>query len=358
MSSSLEKRIVSRLFQELDEPFEKYTPGLKLQVLLRGEKVVDVAVGETFEYYDLASLTKQLFTVPAIMSLVQRKQISLHTEIQNYLWWWPYSGVTVAQLLNQTSGLEWWRPFYKKMSRLPLEHGTRWDFLKSLLMDCTPTGPDRCVYSDLNFLLLGCIIEEIENCDLDQVWMKMAENWNLKRIHFNRDHVLRYSIADYAPTEKCPWRKKILRGEVHDDNCWALGGVSSHAGLFGPIDDVATWLLLARQAQREPQGSSIAQHDIWSRFTARAVSKRQGDWGLGFWKKSKTGSTSGRYFSPQSFGGTGFTGTSFWFDPAADVGVIILSNRVHPTRKNMRFKELRPKLHDIIREELAQASPF
>jgi CubicO group peptidase (beta-lactamase class C family) len=138
---------------------------------------------------------------------------------------------------------------------------------------------------------------------------------------------------------------------VHDENTWALAGVAPHAGLFGTIDAVADWGLKLRAAVLN-DSKRFGDPSMVRRFVKRQIPPRVGDWGLGFMKPSKGTASCGRYFSPQSFGHTGFTGTSLWMDPKNDVLVLIFSNRVHPTRKNSSFVGLRGSLHNWIVESL------
>lgn len=351
--TDLELIIELRLWNELDLDLSKYTPGLKCQVHKGGTLLVDLSVGTTWTYYDLASMTKQIFTVPAIMNLVESGDVDLYKDIGHYLWWWPHRGVTVETLLNQTSGLPWWRPFYKRLKGSK-DHHQRWSQLKDEIYKIPPDPTQGCVYSDIGFMTLGFILEELYHQDLDQIWSKMARAWGVSGIHFNKGNKPLKSRNLYAPTERCPWRKKTLKGEVHDDNCWALGGVSTHAGLFGRIEDVTNWGLLLRKAYKSRTGSVVGSQAMLKKFTARSVPESIGDWGLGFWKRSRMGSSSGDYFSRSSYGSLGFTGTSLWYDPKFDIMITVLSNRVHPTRKNNRFKALRPLLHNIIREEIVR----
>ncbi|MGZ3723862.1 MAG: serine hydrolase, partial [Bdellovibrionales bacterium] len=144
---------------------------------------------------------------------------------------------------------------------------------------------------------------------------------------------------------------KVLQGEVHDDNTWALAGVAPHAGLFAPIEAVSDWGLKLRAAVLH-DSKRFGDPKMVRRFVTRQIPPQVGDWGLCFMKPTKGAASCGRYFSPKSFGHTGFTGTSLWMDPIHDVLVVILSNRVHPTRDNKSFALLRPKLHDWIRELL------
>ncbi|MCM2283108.1 MAG: serine hydrolase, partial [Bdellovibrionaceae bacterium] len=155
----------------------------------------------------------------------------------------------------------------------------------------------------------------------------------------------------YAPTEFCPWRKKTIQGEVHDENTWVLGGVAPHAGLFGTLDDLSRWGLCLRSSLRGGSGG-LARPETVARFARRALPRARGDWALGFMLPGLKGASCGKYFSRLSVGHLGFTGTSLWYDPRRDLLVTVLSNRVHPTRENKLFPQLRGFLHDSVVESL------
>ena len=144
---------------------------------------------------------------------------------------------------------------------------------------------------------------------------------------------------------------KRLQGEVHDDNTWGLGGISSHAGLFGSIDDLAGFGLQLRAQIRGEAGARVGQATA-GLFTQRAIPREAGDWALGFMMPALQGASCGRHFSERSIGHTGFTGTSLWYDPDRDLLVSILSNRVFGGRENKAFLTLRPQMHDWIVEHL------
>lgn len=173
------------------------------------------------------------------------------------------------------------------------------------------------------------------------------------KTHFSPDSQLHwitpghrpYALEDYAPTENCLWRGRRIQGEVHDENACALGGISSHAGLFGKVEDVASVFLTFRSAFFNVNHPF---HSVVRLFMQRHIPSEKGDWGLGFVLPTKGKSTSGSYFSPNSIGHTGFTGTSVWWDPDRDLLVVILSNRVYYGREKAEFAKLRPLLHDEI----------
>ena len=153
--------------------------------------------------------------------------------------------------------------------------------------------------------------------------------------------------ARYAATEQCAWREKIIWGEVHDGNTWAMGGVAGHAGLFSTATSVMAFAEEMLKAERGE--SSLFQQDLAREFFRRQELPDGSDWALGWDTPTPGQSTSGGYFSLYSIGHTGFTGTSLWIDLAKGTIVVMLSNRVHLVAKRSRF-DLRPQVHDLIWE--------
>ena len=151
----------------------------------------------------------------------------------------------------------------------------------------------------------------------------------------------------YAATEQCPWREKVLWGEVHDGNAWAMGGVAGHAGLFSTAADVMRFAEEMLAADRGE--SSVFPQQLSQEFFRRQEIPEGSDWALGWDTPTQGQSTSGQHFSPRSIGHTGFTGTSLWIDLEEGMIVVLLANRVHLVAKRSRF-ELRPLVHDLIWE--------
>jgi CubicO group peptidase (beta-lactamase class C family) len=174
-------------------------------------------------------------------------------------------------------------------------------------------------------------------------------------LDFHLDNKPLFKKEHYAPTEECPWRHRLLQGEVHDENTWSLGGVSSHAGLFGTIEDLGWYVLHIRS-----QMMGIARYEIRQKtallFSKRGVDEGKGDWALGFMMPTPGSSSCGQYFDLSSIGHTGFTGTSVWYDPKIDLAVCILSNRLVYGRENTKFKDLRPKIHNWLVEGLRKSA--
>jgi CubicO group peptidase (beta-lactamase class C family) len=228
------------------------------------------------------------------------------------------------------------------------------------------------IYSDLGFMLLEWVIEEKTG---ETLWEFVQRNFygplGLKRTFFRgtseeenppwppfkkggEDEDLdkrRIGAEEFAATEYCPWRKRLLQGEVHDDNAWTLGGYSGHAGLFSTVEDI---YVMANMFREHYLGK---RDDFYKPRTVREFFKRHdivkgSDWAIGWDTRAFEGSSAGKYFSRDSVGHTGFTGTSIWMDLEKDVIAVLLSNRVHPKRDNDKIKQFRPIFHDAVMEAL------
>jgi len=159
-------------------------------------------------------------------------------------------------------------------------------------------------------------------------------------------------VSRIAPTELDVWRNRLLRGEVHDENAAAMGGVAGHAGLFGTAESV---LAVSGAWLRGYYGrESILDRDLVREFTTCQGSAVRSSWALG-WDTPSAPSSSGSSFSERSFGHLGYTGTSLWIDPQCELEVVLLSNRVHPSRRNEKIKVFRPFIHDLVFREFVSA---
>ena len=327
------------------------TPGVVLRAFSGGALVCDLRVGDTRPYYDLASLTKIVFTQQALMQAFDAGRWALDTTVGDLLPDFTHPQTRLSELLTHTSGIEWWMPFYESVDMdLPWLDRRRWLYAQLQGAPCNKTG--RAVYSDLGFMLLGFVLEAMHRKNLLQVWQDLkARTYAGSSLDFHVDNQPVRAREQYAATELCPWRRKRLQGEVHDDNTWSLGGVSTHAGLFGSIDDLAGYGLQLR-AQLLGLPGALVRSNTAQQFARRAIPVEAGEWALGFMLPSPQAASCGRYFSPRSIGHTGFTGTSLWFDPERDLLVTILSNRVYGGRENKAFLALRPQLHDWVVESL------
>ena len=322
--------------------------------------------------FDLASLTKPLATTVALMRFVAEKKVRLDDRASRFF---PNFGacgktaITIRQLLSHSSGLPAWQPYFeelrkpnRKVARLAtLGSQSARDFIYAQLQrEKAEYEPgSRALYSDLGFMLLGALVEDMSGMSLDEYcWKKIYHPLGLQTTGFINLETLRqkrYETATemIAPTEHCPWRKRVLCGEVHDDNAYAMGGVAGHAGLFAPIDDIDRLVssLVECYSGTHPFLPAAVVQEFWAVNTAVPNST----WACGWDTPSAQGSTAGEFFSPHSIGHLGFTGTSVWIDLERKIHIIVLSNRVHPHRKNAKITAFRPVLHNAIMKTLLDA---
>ncbi len=346
--NTFEKKLKRRIDEQVPD-LSAVTPGVVVGAWRAGRLKGVVRLGKTYTYYDLASLTKILFTASACMHHFSENRSRIRRPISEILEDWKLKA-TPFSLLTHTAGLEWWLPMYQKLKG-PVDPESRWRQLEAHLAKLKAKRRKKAVYSDPDLWVMGAYLSRATRMSLHDLWLKTADRIGVQDLFFHPGNKPLNRKELYAPTEKCDWRGRTLQGEVHDENCWAFGGVSSHAGLFGTLEGVADWGLALRKAYRG-DSKKFGDPDLVRYFTGRRIPREIGDWGLGFMKPSRPRSSCGRRFSLRSFGHTGFTGTSFWFDPKEDLMVIILSNRVHPTRENNAFVSLRPRIHDWVRESL------
>lgn len=351
-------------------------PGAVLLVEYKGSLVHHAAYGHaclvpkpepasTDTIYDLASLTKPLATTPAVALLVADDRLGLDDPLERFVPELAQDALkkaTIRHLLNHTSGLPAWRPLYEQIvpdgARLkespPAER--RAAVYEAIHREplAEPVGA-RCVYSDLGFMLLGEIVERIVQQEWaafihGAVWARFGAGDLFYLSESGATGGLSVANRQFAATEQDSWRGRIIRGEVDDENAAVMGGVSAHAGLFGTAMAVARavspWLAAVRGGE-SPIPSSWAKE-----FVRKQGIDPNGSWALGWDTPSRgpggTPSSSGAYFSPVSFGHLGYAGTSVWIDPERELIVVLLTNRVHPTRKNDRIRAFRPAIHDVI----------
>ena len=272
--------------------------------------------------YDLASLTKVTATTTMAMILVDEGRLDINKPVSAFL---PefHGGakdkVTVWHLLTHSSGIDWWAPLYKEIKGKDA-------YLKRIMaMDLVYEPGAKSVYSDLGEILLGEILERVAGQDLDSfARTRIFGPLGMTDTTYLPDREL---LPRIAPTENDAWRGRLVHGEVHDPNAYALGGVAAHAGVFSTAPD------MARFAQMLLDGGVLEHHRIVSRETIERFTKRAGvpdsSRALGWDTPSET-SSAGSLFGPRSFGHTGFTGTSIWVDPDRQLFVVLLANRVHP----------------------------
>src|SRR5712664_3211432 len=306
--------------------------------------------------YDIASLTKVVATTTLVAKLAEGDfsvPLDLDAKVERYLPEWaggPNADwrhrVTVRHLLTHTSGLppfkEYWRTSKNKQ-----------DTLTRIFAEPLEYEPGmKEVYSDLGIILMAEIIERLTGRTLDDLAKTFIFSpLGMQNTMYRPPKRIWPTIA---PTEiDNNLRHRLAQGEVHDENAFAIGGVSGHAGLFSTAPDLAAF------CQMLLNGGVYAHHRILRRATiAQFTTPQQLSGGartLG-WAVPTEGGSSGHYFSAHSFGHTGFTGTSIWIDADRHLFVVLLTNRVHPTRENTKIQQIRPVLHDAVMQALGLAA--
>jgi CubicO group peptidase (beta-lactamase class C family) len=297
--------------------------------------------------YDMASLTKVISTTTASMILEEQGLLDLDRTVVSYL---PEfnspekAGITVRQIVTHQGGLEAFAALYKDFKG-------RQQFLEQINARPLKSKPGTTtVYSDWDMNLQQLIIEKITGQTLDKfVAEKVFGPLGMTSTMYTPDSATYYSRI--APTEVVAFRGGLVRGSVHDENAFSMGGVSGHAGLFSTARDLSIFAQMMLN-NGEYNGVRILKPETVARWTV--PQSRTSSRALG-WDTPSKGSSSGSYFSPRSYGHTGFTGTSIWMDPERGLFVILLTNRVNPTRDNNRHVPLRRAVADAAEMSITDA---
>lgn len=307
-------------------------------------------------FFDLASLTKPLCTSLCVLQLIKQGKLAWDTLLVDCVKALKRdsdkANISIEHLLTHSSGLKAYRPYFRLFKSVFAKEDKA-KLLYYIHHEKIVYQPgSKNIYSDLGYILLGEIIEQQTNKRLDQFFTEqITRKLNLEKHLFfiPLDQAgIRQPLQDCAATEKCPWRGRVMQGEVHDEHCWLLGGVAGHAGLFGNIDGVLGLCeLVFDQWLGKGDGSCLLSNQFEQLFI-RTNNKLS--WYRGFDRPTPGGSSSGRYFSEKSAGHLGFSGTSFWMDPEKEIVVVLLTNRVNPSRKNIKIRSFRPWFHDNIME--------
>ncbi len=296
--------------------------------------------------YDLASLTKVIATTTAVMMLTEEGRLDLDDHVVDYIPEYGAMGkasVTIRHLLTHSAGH---RPFYPFYRDGILDRDGVLDFVFADTLQYRPGARSR--YSDFDMILLGEVIERVTGEGLDEyVREAIYEPLGMRGTGFRRAGAVDRTAA---PTEvDRAWRGRTLQGEVHDEAASVMGGVAGHAGLFSTAEDLSRFAFLLASGG-EAYGTRLFRRTTLDRFTERVRLQSTYPTGLG-WMVTEPGasySSAGSLFGPRSFGHTGFTGTSIWVDPEQELFVVLLSNRVHPTRRNRGIGEVRSDLADAV----------
>lgn len=293
--------------------------------------------------FDLASLTKVMATLPAVLLLLERGAFRLDDPVHHFFPEFTGGGreeVRIRHLLTHTSGLPPGMPLAK-------EDGTRGERVRRMLtVELQDRPGNRVIYSDLGFILLGELVQKITGVPLDRFVQEYVFGpLGLREARFNPPAVYRPRCA---ATEYRDWLGRHQCGEVHDENATALGGVAGHAGLFATAAEVAAY------GQMWLNGGALGSTQLLSPATVAAATRDQTPglnegrgWGWIVTRPNAEFASCGDLFSPGSFGHTGFTGTSLWVDPARALVVVLLTNRVHLGRTD-HILRLRPRFHNAV----------
>jgi CubicO group peptidase (beta-lactamase class C family) len=320
----------------------------------------DAAPAAEDTVFDLASLTKPLATATLVMRAVDDGRLTLDDRVGQWLSDWRGTDrehVTVRDLLSHSSGLSAYLPFFR-------DHTGRHEFERAICALPLEYPPrSQSTYSDLGYMLLGFILENVQpvgpafrgapgasdpSRSLATQFHRLASFFTAEPLRFNPPRAWRVRTA---PTEIDPWRGRLLVGEVHDENAWALGGAAGHAGIFGTAAAVGGF---ARAMLRTIAGDPILATPDRVREFIRRVDVPNSSRALG-WDTMLATSSCGTRLSPTSIGHTGFTGTSLWIDWERDLYIVLLTNRVHPSRENEAIKQIRPRLHDCVVAEIEKS---
>lgn len=344
-------------------------------VHLRGYGKTDPAPGSPAvtdsTLFDMASVTKVVATTTAAMILEEEGKLDLDRTVRSYL---PElnapdkANIAVRQILEHRAGFEAFAPVWR-------EARGREAFLRAINQHPLAYPPgDSTIYSDWDLVLTGMIVERLAGEPEDvflqrRVWGPLGmKDTGFNPLAWGPDHVAPATPADtdctvtyradspmlkrIAPTEvDTVYRHRHVHGIVHDENACALGGVAGHAGLFSSARDLAVFATMMLNGG-EYGGTRLLHPTTIARWTARQNPDASRAIG---WDTPSGNSSAGRYFSPRSFGHTGFTGTSIWIDPERGLFVILLTNRVNPTRRNMRHEALRRAVADAVQASILDA---
>ncbi len=359
----LQEKQFSRAFALIRDAIEQRAfPAAALAVTHRGALIALQGFGR-FTYaddaplvkpgtvFDLASVTKVVATTAVAMLLHERGQLPLDIPLGHFL---PdfvacaprhqqatREAVTLRMLLAHSSGL----PAYEKLFEFA---GSREELVGAALTTRLVTAPGtRVEYSDVGFILLGEVLARQAGLALDMfARQEVFTPLGMAHARFNSPAEWKPAIP---PTEDDrTFRKRIVQGEVNDENAFVMGGVAGHAGVFAPAIDVAHFAACMLRG-----GAPILKPETVQLFTRRVDSPAGSSRGLG-WDTPSPPASSGNHFSAESFGHLGFTGTSLWIDPTRQLSVTLLTNRTWPHRASQAIRRVRPLVHDAIVEVLEE----
>jgi serine-type D-Ala-D-Ala carboxypeptidase len=321
--------------------------------------------------FDLAGLTASVATATIIMKLVELDRITLPERMSRYIQGFGVLGkspITLSHLLTHTSGLPAWIPYFEEILRentssrvgILTSRGAR-DYVLSQIIRSPLKAEQgvRYLYSDVGLILLGELVEALTALSLERAFHKfVAQPLRLKSSSYiDLTRIRRGGITPVtdliAPTEDCSWRKRVLCGEVHDDNAWAMGGIAGHSGIFSSAPDLDKYCRELRLALAGK--SDFLRRETVVEFTQPRVLANGTIVRHGWDTASRENGMVNAGLSQSAFGCNGFTGCSLWIDPERDMHIILLSNRINPTRSNKKLLAFRPQVHKTVVDLLDEA---
>ena len=347
---------------------DRVIPGLVIAVGQAGQERLVEAFGQrqiepepaaatVDTIYDLASLTKAVVTSLLVMKGVEEGRLHLDRPLGDHLEMLKdRPAVTLRRILAHAGGFPAHRKFYERvLAKSEPGRERRRSLIALAAAEPLVYEPgSRSIYSDLGFILLGALIEQAMAERLDVLAERLIFR-PLQLASLGFEDLLagagaaRFRGRDVAPTERCPVRGRLVQGEVHDLNAFAMGGIAGHAGLFGGIQDLLhlAFVLCAAFHGRGASGDlPWVRPEVLREFWQPAGIPGS-TWRLGWDGPSAEGSLAGDRISRRAVGHLSFTGCSLWIDPEQEVCVVVLTNRIHPeVRDDPRFRALRPALHD------------
>jgi len=389
----------SKTFQGVSELLSKGVddevfPGAVLLVGHRGKVLFFESVGKNClpefgeptsmskdTVFDIASLTQPVITAMVMARLVDENKFKLEERVSRFI---PSFGVhgkseiKVKNLLDHSSGLPHWLPIFEEL--VELNTSSRFGIIGSaaakehtynVLHRLNPKNKTAKaqLFSDLGYIILGEVIERATGALLNKAAYKsIFQPLEIKSTSFIDLSLIRrgtlQAVSDIiAPTELCPWRKRMIWGEVHDDNAWAMGGISGHGGCFSTALDLHTIVshllsgfygeseFLSKKVVREFLYPWIHSEIDQSSFDSEIISNAalaEHRWRYGWEGVNEDNGMDQAGLSPFAVGHSGFTGCSVWLEPKAGIDIILLSNRIHPSRNNKKIKSFRPEIHKAI----------
>ena len=350
----MKEEVVTFLQNEIDK---KVTPGAVIRIKHRGRVILDEALGTNSlqkdqvlmtkqHIFDMASLTKVMATLPAMLQLVESGDIHLHDKVATFIPEFAKhqkSHITIKHLLTHSSGLIAHRPYFQRKLSTTKVLDDIFEEKLSYPLD------SEVVYSDLGYILLMSVIENVTGQSIQDY----VQNHIFKPLGMlQTGYCPKYERHQYAPTEYLEHLMDHKYGIVHDDNTEFMGGVSGHAGLFSTMDDVSIFTTML-----ENEGGHNGKQILNSRWLAKSrenfTSFSTESRGLGWQLKGRGSSPIGDLMSDATYGHTGYTGTSFYIDPVEQLTIILLTNRVYFGRQEPMIR-LRPRLHNLIVSNLSE----